>query len=55
MSTFFAIRVKHRANGQALQQRAPRNIRGKFIDGNSGLDVPDVGLRQHQSIERDVT
>jgi hypothetical protein len=36
--------VQHWANGQTLQQRAPRDIRGEFFDRNTGFDVPDIGL-----------
>jgi hypothetical protein len=41
---FGAICIQHGTNGQALQQCAPRDVGGEFVDGKTGLNVPDIGL-----------
>ena len=47
----------NRQNGpdaQALQQPAAGDVFGQFLDGDAGLDAPNVGLAQHELVERNV-
>ncbi len=41
-------------DAQVLQQPAARDVLGQFLDGNAGLDAPDVGLAQHELVEGNV-
>lgn len=49
-----AISVADRSHGQALQQGAPGDVLGEFLDRDAGLDPADIGLAQHQLVEGDV-
>ena len=44
-----ALGVEDRADGEALEQRAPRDILGEFLDRHAGLDPPDIGLGERQA------
>jgi hypothetical protein len=37
------IEALHRAYAQGLQQAAPRDVLGQILDGNAGLDPPNIG------------
>ena len=50
----FSFGVQHRADVQALQQRAVGNILRQRLDRDASLDAADVGLAQHQLVERNV-
>ena len=50
----FSFGVQHRADIEALQQRAVGNVLRQRLDRDAGLDAPDVGLAQHQLVERNV-
>ena len=39
-----ALGVEHRPDVEALQQRAPGDVLGQFLDRDAGLDAPDIGL-----------
>ncbi len=49
-----ALGVHHGADRQALQQGAAGDVLGELLDGDAGLDAPDVGLGEHQLVEGDV-
>jgi hypothetical protein len=46
--------VEDRTNVEALKQRAPADVLGQLLDRDAGLHAPDVGLAQHQLVERNV-
>ena len=41
------------ADGQRLEQGAPRDVLGELLDGNARLHLTDGGLGQHEFVERD--
>jgi hypothetical protein len=49
-----AVGVQHWPDAQALQERALGNVLGELLDRDAGLDPADVGLAEHQLVERDV-
>ena len=49
-----ARRVDDGAHAQAHEQAATGDVLGKLLDRDACLDVADVGLAQHQLVERDV-
>ena len=51
---FIAVGVAHRPHGEALQERAPRDILGESLDRDARLDPPDVGLAEEELVEGDV-
>ena len=52
---FGAIGVAHRPHGEALEERAPRNVLGELLDRDARLDPPDVGLAEEELVKGDVT
>ena len=46
--------IQHRAHGDALQQRAPRDIRRQLLDRDAGLHPPDIRLREHEPVKRNI-
>ena len=48
------IGIEHGPDVQALQQAAPRDVFGQFLDRDACLDAPHVGLAQHELVEGDV-
>ena len=53
-SGLIALGVANRPNREALQQRAPRNVLGEFLNRDAGLDPPDVRSAEEKLVERDV-
>ena len=51
---FRAAFVENRPDGEALEQRAPRDILRELLDRDARLDTADIGLAQHQPVERDI-
>jgi hypothetical protein len=51
---FDPVGIKHGPDVQALQQAAPRDVLGQFLDRDAGLDAPHVGLAQDELVEGDV-
>ena len=51
---FGAALVEDRADGEALEQRAPRDVLCKLLDRDARLDTADIGLAQHQPVERNI-
>ena len=51
---FDPFSIDHGPDVQALQQAAPRDIFGQFLDRDACLDAPYVGLAQHELVEGDV-
>ena len=49
-----AVGVEDRADAEALQERAPGDVLGQFLDRDAGLHAPDVALAQDQLVEGDV-
>ena len=49
-----AVGVENRPDAEALQERAPGDVLGQFLDRDAGLHAPDVGLAEHQLVEGDV-
>ena len=49
-----AIGADDGPDAEALQQGPPRDILGKFLDRDAGLDAPDVGLAEDELIEGNV-
>ena len=49
-----AIGIDDGPHAESLQQAAPGDVLGQFLDRNASLDVPDVGLAEHQHVEGDV-
>ena len=54
LSGFLTIGVKKRPDMQGLDQSAPGDRLGQFLDRDPGLDAPDVRLAQHQLVEGNV-
>ena len=52
---FRALVIKNRPHGETLKERAPRDILREFLDRDARLDAADIGLAQHQFVERNVT
>ena len=48
------LSVPHGPHAQGLQQAAPGNVLGQFLDAHAGLDAAHVGLAQHQLVQGDV-
>jgi hypothetical protein len=46
--------VAHRPDAQGLQEPAPGDVLSQFLDRQSGLDAPDIGLGQGQLVEGNV-
>ena len=44
----------HGPDAQALQERAPGDVLGQLLDGDSGLYPAHIGLAEHQFVEGDV-
>jgi hypothetical protein len=51
---FHAVAVKYRPHGEALQERSSCDVLRELLDRNARLDAANVGLAQHQPIERNV-
>jgi hypothetical protein len=51
---FLALRVYHGPDAQALQERAPGDVLGQLLDGDSCLHPAHIGLAEHQLVEGDV-
>ena len=49
-----ALRVRHGPDAQALQERAPGDVLGQLLDGDSGLYPAHIGLAEHQLVEGNV-
>ena len=49
-----AVFVEEGPDGEAREQRAPRDVLGEFLDRDAGLDLPHVRLAEHQLVEGDV-
>src|SRR4051794_14040962 len=50
-----AFGVHNRPHIKTLQERTLRDAFGELLDGNPRLHMPDVGLAEDQSVERNVT
>ena len=51
---FLAGIIEDRPDIEALQQAAPGDVLGQFLDRDVGLDLADVRLAEHQLVERDI-
>ena len=49
-----AFGIANRPDGDALQKCAPGDVLGQLVNRDAGLDSADIGLAQHQLVERDV-
>ena len=49
-----AFGVHNRPHIETLQERTLRDAFGELLDGNARLHMPDVGLAEHQLVERNV-
>ena len=48
------VRIALRTHGEALKQAAAGDVGSERVERDTRLDVPDIGLAQHQLVERDV-
>jgi len=46
--------IKHSPHVQALQQPAPGDIFGQFLNRDARLNAPHVGLAQHELVEGNI-
>ena len=51
---FQTLRVEDGPDMQALDQAAPRDGFGQFLDRDAGLHAPDVRLAEHELVEGNV-
>ena len=54
LAGLLAVSVQHRTDVEALKQCPADNVIGQLADGHAALQAADIGLAEHQLVERDV-